>query len=69
MPLYEFACKDCEEDFEKLVRSAAAASEVTCPKCGGTHVVKKMSAFAAQVKGGSAGSSYSPASSCGPTST
>ena len=38
MPLYEFQCTDCKDDFEELVRSSAAVAEVKCPHCGGEHV-------------------------------
>jgi putative FmdB family regulatory protein len=52
MPLYEFECLNCGQPFEKLVRNAAAVAEVVCPDCGQSHVRKKLSIFAANVKGG-----------------
>lgn len=52
MPLYEFACADCDNRFEKLVRSSTAVNEVVCPTCGSSHVVKQVSTFAAKVSGG-----------------
>lgn len=51
MPLYEFDCLSCGQSFEKLVRSIGAIKEVVCPVCGQTHVQKKLSTFAANVKG------------------
>lgn len=54
MPLYEFQCTDCKDEFEELVRSSAAVAEVKCPRCGGQHVRRKVSLFASK-----AGSSLS----------
>jgi putative FmdB family regulatory protein len=51
MPLYEFDCLTCGQSFEKLVRSAAAVTEVVCPICGQPHIQKKMSVFASTNKG------------------
>jgi putative FmdB family regulatory protein len=66
MPIYEYQCVECGEQFEKLVRSSAPADSVTCPKCGSKNVQKKLSVFG--VGGGHKTSSASaPASSCGPT--
>ncbi len=64
MPLYEFQCTDCKDEFEELVRSSAAVAEVKCPHCGGQHVKRKVSLFAS--KGGATSMSLgpAPASSC-----
>jgi len=43
MPIFEFHCDKCNQDFEKLVFSGDP--EVTCPACGGP-VAKLMSACA-----------------------
>ena len=32
MPIYEYACMECEVHFEELVRSSEQV--VTCPSCG-----------------------------------
>jgi putative FmdB family regulatory protein len=64
MPLYEFDCLSCGQSFEKLVRSAQAIKEVACPVCGQSHVQKKFSVFAANIKGGSASSAG--AAACAP---
>lgn len=45
MPIYEYRCLECEERFEKLVRSMNSVPEVKCPKCGGRKVEKAFSAF------------------------
>ena len=44
MPIYEYACMECEEHFEELVRSQEQV--VTCPECGAANVLKQLSAFA-----------------------
>jgi putative FmdB family regulatory protein len=51
MPMYEYACMECESHFEELVRSAEQA--VVCPECGAGNVLKQLSTFA--VSGASAG--------------
>ncbi len=71
MPIYEFICNDCGEEFEELVRSTSSTEGVTCPRCQGELVTKKISVFAARVTGGSTSSGWggSTSSSCGATST
>ncbi len=44
MPIYEYHCSSCGEDFEELVLSQSSA--INCPKCHGSEVEKLMSAFA-----------------------
>ena len=44
MPIYEYACMECESHFEELVRSSDQA--VTCPECGAAKVLKQLSSFA-----------------------
>lgn len=42
MPIYEYRCNACKEDFEKLVFGNRA---VECPKCSSAEVSKKLSVF------------------------
>lgn len=44
MPVYEYICSQCSEEFSylKLKREEA---EPSCPVCGSLEVVKKLSAF------------------------
>jgi putative FmdB family regulatory protein len=67
MPLYEFSCVKCGEQFEELVLSSKpeALAEVACPECGSHKVKKKVSTFASSVAGGS--STAARASSCAPS--
>jgi putative FmdB family regulatory protein len=44
VPIYEYACMECESHFDELVRSADQA--VTCPACGAGKVLKQLSTFA-----------------------
>ncbi len=43
MPIFEYKCKDCEKDFEKLVFSGEE-NDISCPECRSKNVTKKMSA-------------------------
>jgi len=44
MPIYEYACMECEDHFDELVRNEQQV--VTCPSCGAAKVIKQLSAFA-----------------------
>jgi len=44
MPIYEYACRDCGERFEKLVRRFGEG--VACPSCAGANVDRQLSVFA-----------------------
>jgi putative FmdB family regulatory protein len=48
MPIYEYQCQECGEEFEKLVRSISSTPEVECPRCGGKKVKKAFSLFGTQ---------------------
>lgn len=49
MPLYEYRCKSCGHQFEKI-QSFSAPEEKVCPVCGG-EVERLLSAPAVQFKG------------------
>ncbi len=57
MPLFEFQCADCGNQFEKLVRKAGVTSDVTCPVCRSARVRELLSTFASPSKEGSGGTS------------
>ncbi len=42
MPIYEYRCDKCGEEFEKLV---FGTTEVECPKCNSKEITKKFSVF------------------------
>jgi putative FmdB family regulatory protein len=43
MPIYEYRCEDCNEDFELFVRSVSQQANPTCPRCGSRRVKKAVS--------------------------
>jgi putative FmdB family regulatory protein len=67
MPIYEYTCEDCGEEFETLVRSMTDASKQRCPKCGRSRCARRMSVFAAQGTRSKASSSGGGCSGCAAT--
>lgn len=53
MPLYEYSCDKCGEQFEEI-RSASDSEEVVCPECGAA-ARKLMSLFSTGSAGGGGG--------------
>lgn len=41
MPIYEYRCESCEEEFEDLVRMSTPDEEIECPSCG-AHRAKRL---------------------------
>lgn len=70
MPVYDYKCRKCGAEFEKFLRSLAAASSVKCEKCGSAKVEKLVTCCAISSGGRteSAGSSTS-SHSCGSCSS
>jgi putative FmdB family regulatory protein len=64
MPIYEYRCDECDEQFEKFLRSMSAVQELCCPRCGSQHVTKALSLFGTARS--AAGAAASDAS-CAPT--
>jgi putative FmdB family regulatory protein len=60
MPIYEYACMECESHFEELVRSEKQA--IACPECGAGNVLKQLSTFA--VAGASVQPSFGGGGGC-----
>ncbi|MCX6344289.1 MAG: zinc ribbon domain-containing protein [Armatimonadetes bacterium] len=60
MPIYEFICRLCEQQFE-ILTSVSKASEAECPKCGSKELKRLMSMFAVKISGGS---SHSDCAGC-----
>lgn len=44
MPIYEYSCRACANQFEALVRSSETPE---CPTCHGTALDRQLSVFAA----------------------
>jgi putative FmdB family regulatory protein len=38
MPVYEFACRDCQKTFEIVRPMSESSATVTCAHCGSTKV-------------------------------
>jgi putative FmdB family regulatory protein len=62
MPIFEFVCEVCGNDFEELVFSFSTAS-VRCPACESQQVKKKLSTFTTKTPGGKSNSYWSGSSS------
>lgn len=50
MPLFEYACKECDHEFETLVRGSESPE---CPSCHSKDLQRRLSVFAAHTGGGS----------------
>ena len=61
MPIYEYKCTDCNEEFEALVFKSDET--VPCPKCEGKNIKRLMSACRHATGGSDAGAGYSAPSS------
>ena len=61
MPIYEFICIECGNEFERLVRKSSENNEIRCPKCHGSNLEEKVSSFASvSNNGGSRASTCTP---------
>ena len=65
MPIYEYDCQSCGDSFDKLVRSTATVTKVTCPACSSGEVKKRLSLFSSKTAGGITASAGS-AANCAP---
>ena len=57
MPIFEYRCRECGENFEAIVKSSTV--RVACKSCGGKKVEQLLSVFA--VAGGSSSTSAATA--------
>jgi len=51
MPIYEYVCGKCKENFALLQKMDSSEKDTTCPKCGSKDVRKKFSLFSCSLKG------------------
>ncbi len=67
MPLYEYECEKCGEQFEELVSRRNGGAEVTCPACGSHKTRRLQSTFALGKPGKTASSCTTccPGGTCG----
>jgi putative FmdB family regulatory protein len=65
MPIYEYRCDDCGNEFERLTFAGDDDGEIKCPECGAKKCKRQMSSFAScGEKGAFAGLGQS-SSGCG----
>ena len=62
MPIYEYICDDCQNEFEKIVINKH--QEIACPKCASEKAKIQLSVFSSSVAGGSS-KSFTPQSGGG----
>lgn len=62
MPLFEYACTACNQEFETLVRGDQAPR---CPACQGTVLTRRQSVFAARTTQGSSVTQVPVGGGCG----
>lgn len=62
MPIFEFVCKECDQEFEELIQGA---SQPRCPSCKSEELEKKLSGFAVAVGGPKSAALPGPCGSCG----
>ena len=55
MPIYEYSCESCGEEFEAFRAISNSDSEVRCPKCGIKNPKRKLSSFISKSSTGTSG--------------
>ena len=65
MPLYEYRCRKCKLEFERIV-FVTEKEPVACPQCHTSNAERLLSVFSAGLSSGKEMSSRE--SSCGPSS-
>ncbi len=51
MPLYEYRCEACGEQFEVVQPVSARAEDTACPQCRAQKATRLMSTFASKIVG------------------
>ncbi len=60
MPIFEFKCLNCGEEFEVLLKSKEEIGDVKCKVCGSSQVERLMSVVNSIIGGGSTKESDKP---------
>ncbi len=68
MPIFEYQCSECNNEFEKFFSTASGNLSSECPKCGSLKTAKKLSLIGG-VKISNGASKCVSASSCGHAGT
>jgi putative FmdB family regulatory protein len=66
MPIYEYICKKCKNQFEELVFNRS--EEVPCPQCGSKRVERALSVFSHSSGGSFRSSAGSECGGCSSSS-
>ena len=45
MPIYNYVCKECGENFDLLIGVVSESVELKCRKCGSKNIEKTLSSF------------------------
>jgi putative FmdB family regulatory protein len=69
MPLYEYVCDDCNEQFDALRSIADADVPIACPQCEGERTHRAISLFSAIGSEGVIAGAGSSCGSCTPSSS
>lgn len=67
MPMYQYACRNCDEAFEKKLPMAQAGETQACPQCG-SHETRKVIGAIAVSSGASATARHAAAPPSSPFS-
>ena len=51
MPIYEYICRDCKNEFEVIRPMGQADVPMACASCGGENIKRKISVFYAESGG------------------
>lgn len=51
MPIYEYICLKCNNDFSVLQNMSSSEKDTTCSRCGSNNLKKKVSVFSANAAG------------------
>lgn len=46
MPIYEYECQSCQDNFSELRRMSEMDTSIECPQCGSNDAQRKLSHFA-----------------------
>jgi len=60
MPIYEYECQNCMQQFQRLVMKAEEVSSLVCPDCGDTRLKRLVSRVAYHLSEGDRIDSYDP---------
>jgi putative FmdB family regulatory protein len=63
MPIYEYVCEECHEEFDLLRPMKEADAPAACRSCGGQRTKRKLSLFNAQSGGKAVSGTNTPSCS------